>query len=108
MRGVAPRLGGRRIVAGPSRLFEGKDDKSSEHRALLHGVYAVHYSLEGSMSIVLIIVGFMIAVFGAKLFTMPSAGKSDALKSPGGGIVILVIQLTGWALVVAGVVKLVF
>ncbi len=58
------------------------------------------------MSIVLIVIGFMIAVFGANLFRMPESQKSEALKSIGGGIVILVIQLTGWALVAFGVIKL--
>lgn len=60
------------------------------------------------MGIALIIGGFMIAVFGAKLFTMPESEKSEALKSSGGGLVILIIQLTGWGLVVFGVVKLIF
>ena len=60
------------------------------------------------MGIALIIGGFMIAVFGAKLFTIPESEKSKGLKSRGGGLLILTIQLRVWGLVVFGVVKLIF
>lgn len=60
------------------------------------------------MGIALMIGGFMIAVFGAKLYSMPEYEKPEAFKTLGGNLVILIIQLTGWGLVVFGVIKLIF
>ena len=55
------------------------------------------------MSIVLIIIGFVIARFGARLFAV---GESGGGQSTGAGIITLVIQVTGCALVIWGVVRL--
>lgn len=55
------------------------------------------------MSVILIIVGFVIARFGAGLFVV---GEAQRGQSTGGGIVTLIVQLTGWALVIWGFVRL--
>lgn len=55
------------------------------------------------MSIILIIVGFFIARFGAGLFIVDEArGGQNTAK----GIVTLLIQLLGWGLVVFGAIRL--
>jgi len=58
---------------------------------------------EGTMSVVLIIVGFIIARFGAGLFIV---GEASGGQSTGGGIITLIVQLAGWALVIWGLVLL--
>ena len=55
------------------------------------------------MSIILIIVGFIIARFGAGLFVV---GEAKGGQDTGTGLVTLVVQLVGWGLIVWGVVRL--
>ena len=55
------------------------------------------------MSVALIIVGFLIARFGALLFV---AGESQGGQGLGSGIVTLIIQVGGWALVLWGIIRL--
>ncbi len=55
------------------------------------------------MSFVLIIVGFIIARFGAGLFVV---GEAHGGQSAGSGIITLVVQVTGWALIIWGVIRL--
>lgn len=55
------------------------------------------------MSFVLIIVGFIVARFGAGLFLV---GKARGGQSAGAGIITLIIQLVGVTLVIWGVIRL--
>ena len=55
------------------------------------------------MSFVLIIGGFIVARFGAGLFVV---GEARGGQSTGGGLVTLIVQLVGWALVIWGMVRL--
>lgn len=55
------------------------------------------------MSVLLIIVGFVIARFGAGLFIV---GEAKGGQDAGTGIITLVVQLVGWGLIIWGVVRL--
>ncbi|MFM6990486.1 MAG: hypothetical protein ACKOWD_04165 [Rhodoferax sp.] len=55
------------------------------------------------MSILLIIVGFIIAKFGAGLFAV---GEARGGQDTGAGLITLVVQLVGWGLIIWGVVRL--
>lgn len=55
------------------------------------------------MGILLIVVGFVIARFGAGLFI---GGEARGGQSTGGEVITLVIQVAGWGLVAWGVVRL--
>lgn len=56
------------------------------------------------MSVAFIIVGFIIARFGAGLFV---TGEVRGDQSAAGGIVTLIFQLAGWGLVVWGLARLI-
>ena len=55
------------------------------------------------MSVLLIIVGLFIARFGAGLFVV---GEARGGQDLGAGLVTLIIQLTGWGLVIWGAIRL--
>ena len=57
------------------------------------------------MSVFLIIAGFAIARFGARLFV---AGEANGGQGPSAGLVTLVVQVVGLALLAWGVVRLLF
>lgn len=55
------------------------------------------------MSVLLIVIGFIIARFGAGLFVV---GEAKGGQDSGSGLVTLVIQLVGWGMIIWGVVRL--
>jgi len=55
------------------------------------------------MSIVLIVLGLMVARFGARIFV---TGEARGGQDLGAGLITLLIQITGIGLVVWGVVRL--
>lgn len=55
------------------------------------------------MSILIIITGLIIARFGAGLFFV---GEAQGGQSLIGGLLTLIIQLSGWGLVIWGVIRL--
>ena len=55
------------------------------------------------MSIVLIIVGLLVASFGARIFRNAQSGGEQSTL---GGLLTLLIQLGGWALVIWGAIRL--
>ena len=58
------------------------------------------------MGVLLILVGFAIAVFGARTFARPEFLRAVIFQGPLGGFIILIIQLAGWGLVIYGLVRL--
>lgn len=56
-----------------------------------------------AMSILMIVAGLMIARFGAGLFVV---GEAQGGQSPIGGLLTLIIQLSGWGLVIWGAIRL--
>lgn len=55
-----------------------------------------------TVNFVLVIVGFIIARFGARLFVV---GEARGGQSNGSGVVTLLVQLVGWALVIWGLFR---
>ena len=55
------------------------------------------------MSVLLIVIGFIIARFGAGLFVV---GEAKGGQDSGSGLVTLVVQLVGWGMIIWGVVRL--
>ena len=55
------------------------------------------------MSVLLIVIGFIIARFGAGLFVVSEVKGG---QETGSGLVTLVIQLVGWGMIIWGVVRL--
>ena len=55
------------------------------------------------MSIVLIIIGFLIARFGASIFF---TGDAQGGQSTGAGLITLIIQVAGWGLMIWGLIRL--
>lgn len=58
------------------------------------------------MGVLFILVGFAVAVFGARTFIKPEFLRAIVFQGPLGGLVILIIQLTRWVLVIYGLVRL--
>lgn len=55
------------------------------------------------MSVLLIVIGFIIARFGAGLFVVSEVKGG---QETGSGLVTLVVQLVGWGMIIWGVVRL--
>ena len=55
------------------------------------------------MSIFLIVVGFIIARFGAGLFVV---GEAKGGQDAGSGLLTLVVQLVGWGMVIWGIFRM--
>ncbi len=58
------------------------------------------------MSVVMLVLGFIIAVFGANTFRTPEPLRAAIFQGSFGGLVIFIIQLTGWGLMIYGLIKL--
>ncbi len=58
------------------------------------------------MSIVLLILGFAVAAVGANIFRTHAAQRAIIFHGSFGGLLIFAIQLTGWGLVLYGLVNL--
>ena len=58
------------------------------------------------MGVLLIIVGLMLAVFGARIFRSPDSTKPIVFTGSIGGLTVLMIQLGGWGLIVYGLMRL--